>query len=125
MALILGNVDYFTTDWATFISEIVPYTPGLAELGRSSLRLDLNAGQQTKTDSIAITLNPGDEIFVWAGLEAGGTRDGFGDAFNTLTMSYSDDTGLAPTGVIPVPAAVWLFGSGLLGLAALARRKAA
>jgi hypothetical protein len=26
--------------------------------------------------------------------------------------------------VIPVPAAVWLFGSGLIGLIALARRKA-
>jgi hypothetical protein len=25
--------------------------------------------------------------------------------------------------VVPIPAAVWLFGSGLLGLAALARRR--
>jgi len=29
----------------------------------------------------------------------------------------------APTTVVPVPAAVWLFGSGLLGLAGLARRR--
>jgi len=29
------------------------------------------------------------------------------------------------TTVIPVPAAVWLFGSGLLGLIGIARRKAA
>ena len=28
-----------------------------------------------------------------------------------------------PAAVVPVPAAVWLFGSGLLGLAAMARRK--
>lgn len=27
------------------------------------------------------------------------------------------------TAVVPVPAAVWLFGSGLLGLAVVARRK--
>ena len=32
---------------------------------------------------------------------------------------------LTPPSAIPVPAAVWLFGSGLLGLAGLARRKKA
>ncbi len=31
--------------------------------------------------------------------------------------------GTAPTTVVPVPAALWLFGSGLLGLAGLARRR--
>jgi hypothetical protein len=30
-----------------------------------------------------------------------------------------------PTGVIPIPAAAWLFGSGLLGLAGVARRRTA
>ena len=30
---------------------------------------------------------------------------------------------LTGTGVVPVPAAVWLFGSGLLGLVGMARRK--
>ena len=30
----------------------------------------------------------------------------------------------SPPGEIPVPAAVWLFGSGLLGLVGIARRKA-
>ncbi len=125
VAVILGDVNDFVTDWSTFIFEVVPLTPGLTELGRSSLSLDLNAGQQTRSDSIEFTLNPGDEIFIWAGLEAGGTRGGFGDAFNTLTMSYSDDTGITPTSVVPVPAAAWLFASGLFGLIAIAWRRAA
>ena len=30
---------------------------------------------------------------------------------------------LAPVSTVPVPAAVWLFGSGLLGLVGIARRK--
>lgn len=34
-------------------------------------------------------------------------------------------SGSVSTGVIPVPAAVWLFGSGLIGLIGVARRKAA
>jgi len=33
------------------------------------------------------------------------------------------DMSIATVSVVPVPAAVWLFGSGLIGLAALARRK--
>lgn len=35
------------------------------------------------------------------------------------------DLRIVLTSVVPVPAAVWLFGSGLLGLAAVARRKSA
>ena len=42
---------------------------------------------------------------------------------------YDDDrfkiTSLTATAVVPVPAAVWLFGSGLLGLVGVARSKAA
>ena len=38
----------------------------------------------------------------------------------TITMLEGDSTGVT---VIPVPAAVWLFGSGLIGLAGVARRK--
>jgi len=39
----------------------------------------------------------------------------------TVTPLLSND-GMAPT-VVPLPAAAWLFGSGLLGLGALARRR--
>ena len=122
VAIILGDVNDFVTDYATFIFEVVPGTPGLSVLGESRLSLDLGAGPQTKMGSIGFTLNPGDEFFVWAGIEAGGTRDGFGDAFNTLSMTYSDDTGISPS-VVPVPSAMWLFGSGLLGMIGIARRR--
>jgi hypothetical protein len=124
VAVILGDVNDFVTDYGTFIFEVVPLTPGLSVLGESNLSLDLNAGPQSKTDVINITLNPGDEFFVWAGLEAGGIRDGFGDAFNTLTMSYSDSSGISPS-LVPVPAAVYLFGSGIIALIGIARRKRA
>jgi hypothetical protein len=124
VAVILGDVNDFVTHYPTFIFEVVPGTPGLSVLAESNLSLDLGVGPQTKTDSIGFTLNPGDEFFVWAGIEAGGIRDGFGDAFNTLSMSYSDDTGISPS-VVPVPAAFWLFGSGLVGLVGIARRNKA
>ena len=40
-----------------------------------------------------------------------------------LTTRYNTSYGITVTAV-PVPAAVWLFGSGLIGLAGIARRKA-
>ena len=46
---------------------------------------------------------------------------GFNPNFD-VTSVHLDSISMAPSGV-PVPAAVWLFGSGLLGLMGLARRK--
>jgi hypothetical protein len=46
--------------------------------------------------------------------------------YQLLTSAYftgGDGFGGPPAGVIPVPAAVWLFGSGLLGLVGVARRR--
>ena len=47
----------------------------------------------------------------------------FRAAGNTLDDNFYIRT--ADAAVIPVPAAVWLFGSGLLGLIGIARRKKA
>jgi hypothetical protein len=47
-----------------------------------------------------------------------------GPAVWTLSADGTATYTLAPAGVVPVPAAVWLFGSGLLGLVGVARRKA-
>lgn len=46
----------------------------------------------------------------------------FGLGFDDLDQMYGEWTSVSLT-AIPVPAAVWLFGSGLLGLAGIARRK--
>lgn len=39
-------------------------------------------------------------------------------------VTWSSDSGIF-LGAVPVPAAVWLFGSGLIGLVGVARRKKA
>jgi hypothetical protein len=46
----------------------------------------------------------------------------------TVAFGLTDQTGVGFSGIVeqtavPVPAAVWLFGSGLLGLVGIARRK--
>ncbi len=49
------------------------------------------------------------------------TDPGFGGVNYTLHLEGT----VGPAAVVPVPAALWLFGSGLLGLVGVARRKAA
>ena len=56
----------------------------------------------------------GDYVLAWEDLVLLGDRD-----YNDLVVRVSG----VSTQVVPVPAAVWLFGSGLIGLAAFARRR--
>jgi hypothetical protein len=59
----------------------------------------------------------------WGGVTA---TDWFGNAVQINTSSLSGfNYAAAYTPTVPVPAAAWLFGSGLLGLIGVARRKAA
>ena len=62
------------------------------------------------------------------------SQDGNGDGINGIPMAgggpfggynanFNANMTPTPDTVVPVPAAVWLFGSGLMGLAAVARRK--
>ena len=61
-----------------------------------------------------IEIGPHDEIVVSQDL----TFDGFGGAGQLIVFDVVGDI----DGVVPVPAAVWLLGSGLLGLIGLRRR---
>lgn len=112
IAVIKGTDLPFTTDFATLIFEIVPGTPGLELVDTLSLDFFglINAGPQTLTGSLAVPLEDGDNYFVWAGLEGSGTRGGFADAANTLTMSFSNDTGIT---VVPEPSTLLMVLGGL------------
>ncbi len=74
-------------------------------------------------DQLEITLDNGDEFYMLAALTAAADGTGaWADAFSTLEMEF-DTTELVPAGVVPIPAAVWLFGTGLVGLIGFARKK--
>jgi len=64
----------------------------------------------------------GNWVIAWEDLPGGGDRD-----FNDLVVEvgFEPIPDLEDSLATPVPAAVWLFGSGLLGLIGFARRKVA
>jgi hypothetical protein len=73
------------------------------------------------------TLQP---VWYWSGTELGSVGDSgfafnFGDQLSDgqVPNFYSWAVHAGNVGAVPVPAAVWLFGSGLIGLLGLARRK--
>lgn len=84
------------------------------------------------TDTLSFTVNTGESFGIFASLSAGSFQ-GTADAFNTLTLDFTvgpngDLSKIAPLTLpspIPLPAAVWLLGSGLLGLIGIASRKKA
>jgi hypothetical protein len=58
----------------------------------------------------------------FAGALTGTDKSGSGLTANTTTINWQV-SGAVPAPTVPVPAAAWLFGSGLLGLAGTARRR--
>jgi hypothetical protein len=78
-------------------------------------------------DSVTITTqNPSYLVLSGSGTISGngfnptpGTWEFSGQTASNITFSWSSSN----VTVVPVPAAVWLFGSGLLGLVAVGRRK--
>ena len=71
------------------------------------------------TDYLEFDVAAGDSFGIYADLSAGFFQ-GTADAFNTLSLSFEDDTFIT---AVPEPGAVWLFGVGLLGLGCVMRRR--
>jgi hypothetical protein len=122
IAVIVGNSLNWDPYFGTLVYEDAPNlgynVPGVQSLFITS-GLDQNA-----PGSITFDVTNGMNFYVVASMNAL-SQNGYADASHTLTMNFNDDTGLTAASVstVPVPAAAWLFGSGLIGLFGVARRK--
>jgi hypothetical protein len=102
--------------------------PGSSE---ASVLLQLDHTNTTNdSGQISIEVATGDEFYIWAFLRAeseSGLAATSADAFNTGSMSFvgNPDLTAASAAVVPLPATVWLLGSGMLGLIGISRRNKA
>ncbi len=120
VAILIGSDLEYYADFGTLVYEIAF---GLENVGTDSLFITSGSDVNT-SGSMTFDLNPGDDFYIVTSMGARSV-DGFADGWGTFTMTFDDDTGLtaATVSAVPVPAAVWLFASGLIGLAGIARRQ--
>ena len=80
-------------------------------------------GEFTIFKSLSFDVSAGETFIIFGELHAN-SWGGTADAFNTLQMNFTDDTYIsAAVTTVPLPAAAWLFGSGLLGLLGISRKR--
>lgn len=82
----------------------------------------IDQGICTTSECLAFNTTASLEL-MWLGLESEDAALAISNSITDMELHLSDEArGLPP---VPVPAAFWLFGSGLLGLVGIARRKKA
>jgi len=105
--------------FAEFFSELSGGgTSGGGILGGAPLAINADPDVWTP---FSFTVTTGSDVSGGVTLQLGATN-GSG---TPTTMFYDNISIMADVNAVPVPAAVWLFGSGLLGLVGVARRKKA
>jgi hypothetical protein len=105
----LGPSPIATTDWNT------------TTIGGSTCTLGCNpsGGLPLIADTVVDTgSSPAGEVGIGGSPMPAGPFPGWNANFD-----FTSITNIAPVAPIPVPAAVWLFGTGLLGLVGIARRR--
>ncbi|MBU1055550.1 MAG: hypothetical protein KKC46_17270 [Proteobacteria bacterium] len=77
------------------------------------------------SNSIFLDLDPGQSFYVVSTLNATAVgSNSSADAYNTLNLTFDDTTDLAlGATTVPIPGAIWLMGSGFLGMIAFIRRR--
>ena len=121
IALIRSSSLDFFPDYATLIFEVAP-SGSLVD--NADLFILSDGSTLFNKTMVSIDVDPGDDFFVVSYLMTRALRGDIMDASNTFTMNFDDGSNLIAASVssIPLPAAFWLFGSGLVGLLGLARR---
>lgn len=135
-AFLAGLVDTFDADNIEFLSsgpEWKVTSRNLSQFGRFDVVLAGKGNSRLDELVFMITGIDGDNISTYAAPasqdpDAGGwfAAHVAGFTFGESSISsawFAGGDGSVPPNEIPVPAAVWLFGSGLLGLASIARRR--
>ena len=115
--------DEFSMSFASPVNAIGLYIVSGDPLLAGDVSLDTSAGSALNSDVVDVTLGDGGLAY-YIGLmsdTAFTSADLTFDAEAVEKFLYSVDD--ITTSVVPIPGAVWLFGSGLLGLISLSKRR--
>lgn len=109
-----GNLTLDLSSWSIYWSGVLMNLGSSSDMAADSVCVDMG-GVPNCTTAIMTTYDEMSGAFTasWDAVVVGGAFDGY-------LASWSIEGNVS---TVPVPAAVWLFGSGLLGLAAVARRR--
>lgn len=114
----------FSSERGSMQFEVIPLSGDLEMVGTLSLSLPGDGNPHSVLGSTVIEdLAVGDLFYVWARLSATGQNGTYGDAFNTLTLSYTDATGLSQMAPVPEPG-VWMMMAAGLAVVGLRGRRA-
>jgi hypothetical protein len=109
------NIDNATGQTAPVTGLYVPWTTGSSSNGKKGLSAGFTMTGTPLSDAGA---------GVWTGtLVSAGNIGSLWGSFDNTQYSELFNVKIVSTSAVPVPAAVWLFGSGLVGLVGIARRK--
>lgn len=78
----------------------------------------------SKSGNIALSLVNGQSFYIVTSLLVEAGKGGTADALHTFKLSFNNNSGLSSPNSVPVPSAIWLFGSAGLGVFPLYRRRA-
>jgi hypothetical protein len=120
------------------INQFANATPGISTTGSLSVTQNTNLGGsflgQGSAGSLAATLGGTANLYYWtrsanSGTSATAFQQSFANSANTAVLSLASNGdfsyALAPVSAVPLPAAAWLMGAGLVGLGGMVRRRKA
>jgi hypothetical protein len=98
--------------------------PGYVDLGHDQYIDQITTADGLHTLGVAVTLDPGDTVWVWATVQTPAPNGSIVDASHTLITGWDNPADLTPAVSVPEPATLALIGAALLGIAATRRRSA-
>lgn len=128
---LVANCDYSFTNTNSWFQNGAPDAVGLYENGNLLDSLSYEGELQPFTEGTTLAISDdATDIFSLSRIPDG--TDSNNNAFDfqtgcitpgTANIAGFGDCSVAPVNAVPLPAAAWLFGSGILGLVGFARRK--
>ena len=117
--------DEFSMSFANPVNAVGLYIVSGDPLFAGDVSLDTNEGNAINSATVDVTLGDGGLAY-YIGLISDTTFTSAGITFDAAaveTFLYSVDDITTSVSAVPVPAAIWLFGSGVLGLLGLSQRR--